>query len=113
VTKRHRLENPENLSDADLLAKVKVDNDARERRLIDESHGNFLPGPGRDVQKMLCYLRQLCVEFTRLIPAELDYEAMRAEQMDAAEEWLEKAKAKGHLITPPDAATGLKIVGGS
>lgn len=106
MTKRHRIDNPEDLSDADLLAKVKADNDAAEQALIEKSQGQFLPGPGHDVQKMLAYLRRLCVEMGVLEEAELDYEAIRAEQIGKAEQVMERMRTQ--ILTPPP---GLTVVG--
>ena len=80
MTKRHA--NPENLSDEDLLLRVKNDNDAAERDLFRRSEGRAMAGPALDVQRILTYLRFILIDAGRLVEAELEFEAQRADKLD-------------------------------
>ena len=107
MTRHHRTPNLENLSSEALLAKVKDDNDARERKLIERTQGRVAPGPGADVQKILTYCRFILLSLGELVTAELEIEATRAEALDEAEAKVAEHEAKSKLTVVP---SGPRIV---
>jgi hypothetical protein len=109
VTKRHTVENPENLTDEQLLEKVKDDNDALELDLAERTMGRVIPGPAQDTNRMLIYLKFILLDLGILVTAELEFEAMRAEKLEVVRAEVEKHEKQGGLFVPPPA--GPKILG--
>lgn len=114
MTKRKRPENPENLSDAELIAKVAADNDERTRRLIESAGGLYMPTAAKhDLMRMTVYLEHLLTERGLLADAMLDYEAWRSELIDTNERQIAKAKLMRGVGAeiPPGLGGPARIVG--
>lgn len=90
MTKRKRPENPADLPDEALLAKIIADNDERANEQILRSDGALMPSPAWEMQRIRIFLRHLLTDAGRLMDAEFDYEEWRSDRLDEGAKMLAK-----------------------